>query len=161
MGKIKKILIVCTGNSCRSPMAEGFLKRHLRPEDGFEIISVGILAAVGGLNPTQEAIEVMKEEGIDISSYITKPFSADLAKSADIILVMADIHREFILEKLPEVEDKVHLFKEFAQTAEADREIRDPIGQPISAYRAVKEEIKVASVEIVRKIREDKDLNKL
>lgn len=154
MGRIKKILIVCTGNSCRSPMAEGFLKKHLRPEDGFEIISVGISAIAGGLNPAQEAIEAMKEEGIDISSYIAKPFLRNLAKSADIILAMADIHKEFILEKLPEVKDKLYLFKEFAETADADKDIIDPIGQPLSVYRSVKEEIKKASTEIAKRIEE-------
>lgn len=154
---IKKILVVCTGNSCRSPMAEGFLKKYLGPEGDFEIISVGTSVETGGFRPTPEAIEVMKEAGIDISTYVNKPFLEILAKVADLILVMAGIHKEFILEKLPEVKDKLYLFKEFAGGADSDRDITDPIGQTIAVYRSVREEIKKASLEIVRRIKEDKD----
>lgn len=153
MPKIKKILIVCTGNSCRSPMAEGFLKKYLSPEDGFEIVSVGV-SAISGFKPALEAMEAMKEVGVDISSYVTKPFSANLAKSADIILVMTEIHKEFILEKVPEVKDKVYLFKEFAGITDSGKEVIDPLGQPTSAYRGVREELERTSKEIARKIKE-------
>lgn len=154
---IKKILVVCTGNSCRSPMAEGFLRKDLTPQDGYEILSVGTSVAIGGFHPTPEAVEVMREEGVDISAYISKPFSEVLAKAADIILVMADIHKEFILDSLPELKDKLYLFKEFAGGAYSDREITDPVGQPIMVYRRVKEEIKKASSEIARRIKEEKE----
>jgi protein-tyrosine phosphatase len=136
-------------------MAEGFLKQHLRPQDGFEIISAGIFA-IEGVSPTPEAIEVMQEENIDISSYLSKPFSKSLAKSADIILVMAQMHKEFILNTLPEVKDKVYLFKEFADLTDQDKDITDPLGQPISVYKTIKEEIRKASVEIAIKIKKDK-----
>jgi len=134
-------------------MAEGFLKKYLTPEDGFEIISAGISAA-GGFKPAPETIEVMKEDDIDISSYASKPFLKNFAKAADVILVMADIHKEFILRESPEFKDKICLFKEFADSPDIDKDMADPIGQPISVYRRVKEEIKRASIKIAERIKE-------
>ena len=154
MGTIRKILIVCTGNSCRSPMAEGFLKKYLKPEDGFEIMSAGI-SAVEGLNPTPEAAGAMKEDGIDISSIFSRPLSALFIKAADLILVMSQAHRQFILERLPEAKDKVYLFKEFARTDDTGKEVADPMGQPLLFYKSVKEEIKRASIEIARRVKEN------
>lgn len=152
MARIKKILVVCTGNACRSPIAEAFLRKYLKPEEDFEIISTGI-SALSGLAPTPEAIEAMEEKGIDISLYMSTPFSKEFAKKADIILVMGNIHKAFILEVLPEVKDKIHFYKEFAGIEDSEKEILDPIGQPISVYRKVRDEIKKASIEIAHKIK--------
>jgi len=154
MTKIKKILVVCTGNSCRSPMAEAFLKHYLKSEGGFEIISVGT-SAIDGLGPTPEAIEVMKEDEIDISSYITKPFQDVLARHADIILAMSGTHKDFVLKKSPDTRGKVYLFKEFAGVGGPIKDIDDPIGQPISVYRNVREEIKKTAIEIARRIKQE------
>ena len=152
MVSIKKILVVCTGNACRSPMAEGFLKKSLKSEDGFEIVSVGI-TAVSGFQPTKEAIEAMKEEGIDISSYASKPFTNNVAQSADIILVMSEVHKNFILHNIPDLRNKVFLYKEFADIPDQDKSIMDPIGQPLSTYRVVRDQIKQATETIISRIR--------
>jgi len=151
MDNIKKILVVCTGNACRSPMAEGFLKKHLKPEDGFEIISAGVSAA-DGMFPTPDAVDVMEEEGINISSYRASFFNKEFANAADLILVMADIHKRAILQALPELKEKVYLYMEFAGL-NSGASIDDPIGQPISVYRRVRDEINMATEEIVRKLK--------
>jgi len=150
--KLKRILIVCTGNSCRSPIAEGFLKKDLNPDDGFIIISAGI-STISGLGPTVEAIEVMREEGIDISLHASRPLTKELAEAADLILVMSAMHKQFISDKFPEFKDKVYLYKEYAEIKDNNSEILDPIGQPISIYKQVKDEIKRLSVIIVNKLR--------
>lgn len=154
MSQIKKILVVCTGNACRSPMAEGFLKKQLNPEEGFVILSEGISAA-DGLMPTDYAVEVMSEEHINISSYRTKPFSMDFARAADVILVMSKVHKDFILDIMPEIKDKIFLYNEFAGIKSGNEDIEDPIGQPLSTYRSVRDHIKQATEAIVRRIRSE------
>ena len=152
MGKIYKILIICTGNSCRSPMAEGFLKSYLSPEDGYEIRSAGI-SAIDGAHSTAEAIEVMLQEKINISSSRSKPLTKELAREADIILAMAQAHKLFITQNMPEFKEKVFLYKEFAGINQESQDIQDPIGAPLDLYRKVKEEIKRATLLIIERIK--------
>ena len=133
-------------------MAEGFLSKYLKSEEGFEIVSAGI-SGMKDLNPTEEAIEAMKEENIDISSYKSTPLSEDLVKSADVILVMTQLHKEFIIPKFPEARDKIYLFKEFAELNNVNPEIVDPIGQPVSFYKKIRDEIKKASIAIAKKLK--------
>jgi protein-tyrosine-phosphatase len=152
MSNIKKILVICTGNICRSPMAEGFLKKGLKSKDGFEVISCGT-SAIDGLHPTKEAIQAMEEEGIDISHYISRPFSNYIAGSADIILVMSQAHKDFILHAIPGLKAKVFLYNEFAGITCKGNDIMDPIGQPLSTYRIVLDQIKQATVAIINRIR--------
>jgi len=151
MSDIKKILVVCTGNACRSPMAEGFLKEHLKPEEGFEIISAGT-SAMDGILPTPDAVDVMKEEGVNISNYRSSFFNKEFAQAADLILVMAGIHKKTILREFPSLEDKVYLYNEFAGINNG-ASIADPIGQPAAVYERVRDEIKEATLAIVAKVK--------
>ncbi len=154
MSNIKKILVICTGNACRSPMAEGLLKKHLKTEENFEIVSAGTLS-IDGLAPTPSAVLVMKELGIDISSYSSTAFSIALAKVADLILVMADVHKDFVTKAVPGIDKKVFLYKEFAGiiAENENKSIIDPIGQPLIVYRSVRDEIRNLTQEIIKKIK--------
>jgi len=151
----RTILIICTGNSCRSVMAEGLLKKYLRQagKGDIKVISAGVLPA-SGLVPTQETVEVMKEEGIDVSGYRSKNLSPELIKRADIILVMEAIHREEVLNKVPEAKSKTFLLKEFGVPG-FDKNglaigIRDPIARPIDDYRLCLNMIKKEIERIVK-----------
>jgi protein-tyrosine-phosphatase len=152
MSNIKKILVVCTGNACRSPMAEGFLKKHFKAEDGFEIVSAGIFAT-DGLAPTPDAILVMNEQGIDISAYSSTAFSSTLANAADLVLVMAEEHKNFVIKAAPGIDKKVFLYKEFAGADSENKNIIDPIGQSVIVYRSVRNEIRDLTQEIIRRIK--------
>lgn len=118
-------------------MAEGYLVKRL-DELGIKddaIISSGT-AAFPGLRPTPEAIEVMKERGIDVSGYVSSKLNKAHVQNADVILVMEPIHKNIILEMVPEAKDKVYLLREFS--SEENREdlfIYDPIGKPVEFYR--------------------------
>ena len=143
MKEIKKILLVCTGNSCRSIMAEGYLVKRLK-ELGIkaDVMSAGTNAAPG-LKPTEEAVQVTKENGIDISEYTSSRLNKVQIDAADIILVMSRHHRDDALNLEPEAKNKIRFLREFSleKTRRTDT-IDDPIGKPVRTYREIFEIIK-------------------
>lgn len=150
---IKTILFVCTGNTCRSAMAEGIFKKMLkeRTEDDnkFNVLSAGI-SVLSGMSPTPEAIKVMAEQGINISRHIATQVQEDLVKKADLILVMSNKHKDYIKTTFTFAHDKIYLLKEFAQIGEfkniqkidENYEVVDPLGRPIGFYRIIARELK-------------------
>ena len=134
---IKNILLVCTGNSCRSIMAEGYLKRRLK-ELGREILveSTGT-GAISGFRPSHEAVESMKEVGVDVSDYESSALTKEAVDKADVILVMAPRHKETIVGMVPVADDKIFYLREFAKEDSLNKIIPDPIGKPIEFYREV------------------------
>jgi protein-tyrosine phosphatase len=163
------VLFVCTGNICRSPLAEGFLAdRSRRLLDGaVRARSVGTWAR-GGDPPVGESIQVAAERGVDISAQECAPLSAEELDGADLILAMAEEHRAEILHLDPAVAERTFTLKELAsilaamspprgtdaraRIAEADRrrgpehrgDVRDPLGMGIEAYRDVGWDIETA-----------------
>jgi len=110
-----KILIVCTGNTCRSPMAEALLKKSGQ----HEVRSAGV-AAENGSPASRGAAVAMSKRGLDLSAHRAQAVSKDLVEWAELILTMTDRHREAVLERLPEAHGKIHTIKEFA-LSESDR----------------------------------------
>lgn len=148
MHKISSVLLVCTGNSCRSIMAEGLLKKYLKKEgkEDIEVKSAGV-RAIDGMTPTAETVEVMKKEGVDVSGFRSKCLTHDLIKKSDLILAMALHHMDEIIKTAPDAAPKAHLLKQYGLEpddveAREDPDILDPIGKPISYYERVFETIK-------------------
>jgi protein-tyrosine-phosphatase len=131
----QKILFVCTGNICRSPMAEGLLKKMAFDHQwSLEVQSAG-LAAFNGVPATSEAVEACLEKGINISAHQSQPLSKTLVLESTLILTMTDKHKESILRKMPQLADKVCLLSDFAGKGIED--VEDPMGQSIDAYRKI------------------------
>jgi protein-tyrosine-phosphatase len=163
---IKTILFVCTGNTCRSAMAEGIFKKMLKEskeDDGkFNILSAGI-SALPGMSPTPEAIKVMNEQGINISRHRATQIKEDLVKRADLILVMSNTHKDYIKTKFTFTQDKIYLLKEFARIGEfksirstdENYEVVDPLGRHIEFYRIIARELKKNIEKILGKILEE------
>lgn len=151
-GKAKgDILFVCTGNTCRSVMAEALLKKLWPAEesDRAKIHSAGI-AAFGGSPPGKMTLEVLREKGINASFYRSARSEGVALKMADLILVMEKDHRERILHLYPAGRGKVFLLKEFATGLK--EEISDPIGGSYQSYKRCLKEIEENIKGVMKKL---------
>jgi glycine hydroxymethyltransferase len=140
---MKNILFVCTGNICRSPMAEGLL-RHMTARRGDVRVASAGLGAMDGQRPSLHAVEALAREGIDISGHRSQPVSAALLQRADFVFTMTRDHRDMLLLLFPEAGAKIRLLRgnEAAKGGRAD--VYDPIGGSFVTYETCKEEIKHA-----------------
>jgi protein-tyrosine-phosphatase len=131
---VSVILVVCTGNLCRSPMAAGLLRHKLETEGlaTHRVFSVGVWA-VDDHPASEHAITVMAERDIDISDHIACTITADDVAEADLILVMSQEHKQMIRSTWPQYGWKVHRLSEMVDKR---KNIQDPYGGSIEEYRA-------------------------
>ncbi|MBI4309787.1 MAG: threonylcarbamoyl-AMP synthase [Candidatus Omnitrophica bacterium] len=146
----KSILFVCTGNSCRSVMAEYLLKAKLIGRDDVEVLSAG--TSVYFKSPaSHETITVLREQGINAAGHMSRPLGRIMLRKADLIFAMTRNHRMQILDLVPSVEKRVYLLKEFSRGRghEVDLDVPDPIGQGHAEYQECILTIKEAVEKIV------------
>lgn len=121
---MKHILVVCTGNICRSPMAVGLLRDRLEASGHEDVVVES--AGIYGLHESPAAPyaqQVMRDRDIDISDHSSRQLTIDMVRRADIILVMEQHHRWFIRSQAKEYKDKVLLM---SQLVGEEYDIRDP-----------------------------------
>ena len=125
---IRRILVVCIGNICRSPMAEGLLRQAL---PGAQISSAGVAALVGrGADPI--AVQIMAGAGVDITSHRARTLNDAIARDADLILVMDEAQRQQISAQYPYTRGKIFRLAEAAK-----QDIPDPYRQDPQVFRTV------------------------
>ncbi len=147
---MKTILFVCTGNICRSPMAEGLLRHMTRDRGGYEALSAGV-GAMEGQPPSAHAVQAMAELGIDISQQRSRQLSADLVDRADYIFGMTQGHVDTVMLLYPRAAEKTFLLREFDDTLDNfEKDIPDPIGEGLEAYRECRDKIEQGIVAILR-----------
>ncbi|HEY8900413.1 MAG TPA: serine hydroxymethyltransferase [Chthoniobacterales bacterium] len=141
---MKRILFVCTGNICRSPMAEGLFRALVKSrklDDHFAVASAGTSAS-SGQTPSLEGVRVLrKEEGIDISRQRSQPVTSALVRESDAIFTMTRDHRDILEALYPGASGKVFLLREFEG---GPLDVPDPIGQGHEVYARCKDTIKRA-----------------
>ncbi|MGB9804694.1 MAG: low molecular weight protein arginine phosphatase [Desulfofundulus sp.] len=129
-----KIMFVCTGNTCRSSMAEALARdmvarRGLQGE--IEVFSAGI-AALPGSEASPQAVEVMEEMGLDLRSHRATLLTRRDLEEADLVLTMTESHKRLIREQAPDLAGKIFTLSEYAGRG---GDIPDPFGGPVDVYR--------------------------
>ena len=151
---MKTILFVCAGNVCRSPMAEGVLREMLGRRSDLRVVSAG-LGALDDVGPSEFAVRVMAERGLDISGFRSQSLTKELVERADFIFVMTGAQQETLQMLYPAAAEKTFLLREFEEVElGANKDIADPMGQPLEAYRRAREQIGRAMPNIVKFINE-------
>ncbi|MBV8216272.1 MAG: serine hydroxymethyltransferase [Verrucomicrobia bacterium] len=140
LNRQKTVLFVCTGNVCRSPMAEGLFERMIAERPDLRILSAGV-STYPGQPPSAHAVEVLAELGVDISQHRSRPLSEKVIDEADWIVAMTRSHLDSIIYLFPRAAEKVYLLREFEPGAES-LDVADPIGMGLEAYRAARDIIR-------------------
>jgi protein-tyrosine-phosphatase len=126
----KLIVFVCTGNICRSPMAEYMLRARMKESSDWKIASAG-LAACPGLPASAAAVHVLARDGIDLSSHRSRALDRSLVDAADVLVVMTAAHSDQIRMLFPQAMGQVFLLTSFC---EHGGDVPDPIGSSVDAY---------------------------
>lgn len=149
-----RILFVCTGNTCRSPMAAG-LALDLWEELGQEprelaVASAGV-GAFPGMQASLNAVEVMADRGINISDHLSQIVLGDLMEEADLILTMTIGQLDRLREQRPDLAHKMDQLRTYVTKGESSEDVVDPFGGDLAVYDACAKELEV----LVRKLIEE------
>lgn len=151
-----KIMFICTGNICRSAMAHWLLKKEVEEKKlkNIEIYSSGTYA-INGDTSTQEAIEVMKEYGVDLKKHRATNIRNANLKEMDLILCMTTSHKYQILQIYPELKHKTYTLKEYVEYDKSQLSninIQDPWGYDVYVYKKCAKEINECLNLLINKI---------
>ncbi len=145
------MVLVCTGNTCRSPLAEALLREALvqRGLDGIEVLSAGT-GAWEGAPASESAYLVGLERDLDLSGHRARLLTGDLIAPTDLILTMARHHRARVLELIPGA--RVHLLGEYAGRTGTAAEVADPYGEDLETYRATRDQLAILVTAVAGRI---------
>lgn len=142
----RTILFVCTGNTCRSPMAEALFRLRAGPALPWRADSAGLWAGEG--QPASAgAIEAVRELGADLTGHRSRAVTADLVRGAGLILGVTQTHVDELRRHFPEAADRIRLLSSFGSGPAGD--LADPIGMDGFVYRRVRDDIDRALADVL------------
>jgi len=154
-----RILFVCTGNICRSPLAEGYL-RYLCETNKYSDIetdSAGI-AALRGAPPSKEAVVVAEDWGFDISKLKSRQFNKNDLNDFDLVITMTGEQRKWIIDNFSVAENTIKLLREFSVNGGKADDIPDPIGMSMDSYNVIFYFIKKSVEGLIKRLKIEKAL---
>src|SRR5580765_3723239 len=147
---MKTVLFVCTGNVCRSPMAEGIFRRAVQGRGDYRVFSAG-LGAIEGQPPSTYGVQAVKELGIDISGQRSRMLTPELVQQADSIFGMTHSHIDTVMMLYPFAAEKTFLLREFDETLDQfEKDISDPIGGSYEIYLTCRDQIEQGIPSLLR-----------
>src|SRR5690242_2095535 len=147
---MKTVLFVCTGNVCRSPMAEGLFRHAVQGRGEYRVLSAG-LGAMEGQPPSPYAVQAVKELGIDISNQRSRMLTPELVMQADYIFGMTHSHIDTVMMLYPMAAEKTFLLREFDETLDQfEKDISDPIGGSYEIYLTCRDQIEQGLPSLLR-----------
>lgn len=163
MNEPRHILLVCTGNTCRSPMAAHLLQLALKGHnlDKHFVVSSAGIAAVPGQPAAAHAIEAMAAYGASLEGHRSRSLDRDLVDAAWLILTMTQDHKESVLRLFPQAQERVYTLGEFAGEPFGPAwEVPDPYGQSAEVYRSTGEALRRALERVAQRLAEGRIMEK-
>jgi protein-tyrosine-phosphatase len=134
------LIFVCTGNICRSPMAEYLFREiHKDAPSDWQVSSAGVAASYG-IPASRFAVEVLEEVGVDLNPHRSQPIMPQQMSTASLLVVMTRNHQAYLRDMYPSMAGKVRLLMSFKPDAR-ELDVIDPIGLSRDVYRYVRDEI--------------------
>lgn len=151
----RRVVLVCTGNTCRSALAEALLRRALEERGVTDVdVSSAGTGAWEGAPASEGAYLVGLESGLDLSGHRARLLTGDVVSQSDLILTMARHHRARVLEL--GAEGRVHLVGDFAGRSDGSPEVADPFGADLDVYRQTRDELAELMAMVAARLAEER-----
>ncbi len=131
---LKRVLFVCTGNTCRSPMAEALFRGLVKDRADYEVASAGV-AAAPGMPASRHSVALLREKNLPLDDFTSRMLNQEMLRAATHVFAMSAHHATAIVAEFPEHADKIYLVSEFAaDDGLRGKDVSDPFGQGRAAY---------------------------